>query len=153
MASAQPCRRSASASHCAHCDQLWKRTLAALQSVLPAQHFETVSQTFKEIWQAESGNGGVSGASQEPQQFELALSHDCAAVACTDHNCGLCCNSTSRRCSDLLLPKYLVRDPLVPACGAAAAVKIKRRTANDSCGDDLTESDFKQLPAFVLQVR
>lgn len=153
MATEQPVWGAASTAHCSQCDQLWQRTLAALQVALPPQHFETVSRTFREVWQADRGLVEAAGAAKEEQQLELVISHDCAAVACTDPNCGLCCNSTSRRCSDLLLPKYLVRDPLVPACGAPASVKIKRRSANGTRDESLAEDDFKQLPAFVLQVR
>lgn len=152
MACEQPLGDAACLPHCAQCQQLWKRTLAALQGRLPAQFFETVSRTLREVCQTDAGHMRGPGSPIEQQQFELVLSHECAAVACTDPNCALCCNSTSRRCSDLLLPKYLVRDPLVPACGAPAAVRIQRRSANDSRDGSLAENDFKQLPEFVLQV-
>jgi hypothetical protein len=142
----------AGAAHCPHCDHLWKRALDSLQATLPAQHFQTVSRTFREVWQADQGIVDDVRGRREERQFELVLSHDCGAVACTDPNCALCCNSTSRRCADLLLPKYLVRDPLVPACGAPAAVKIQRRGEHGTSAGDLTESDYKQLPEFILQV-
>jgi hypothetical protein len=143
---------AAGAAHCPNCEERWKRALSSLQATLPAQHFETISRTFRDVWQADRGFVEDSRVARGQQHFEIVLSHDCASVACTDPNCGLCCNSTSRRCSDLLLPKYLVRDPLVPACGAPAAVKIKRRNADGTSSETLAESDFKQLPAFVLQV-
>lgn len=148
----QPAIGVAGASPCAHCDQLWQRTLAALQTTLPGEHFETVRRTVRDIWHADPGLTEAPRLHNPEQQFELVLSHDCAAVACTDPNCALCSNSTSRRCPDLLVPKYLVRDPLVPACGAPAFVKIRRRSASSGTDDAPSENEFNHLPEFILQV-
>jgi hypothetical protein len=152
MAGEQHGWSAAGAAQCQQCESLWKRALASLEATLPAQHYQTVCQTFRDVWQADRGFVDDVQSEREQPRLELVLSHDCASVACTDPNCALCCNSTSRRCSDLLLPKYLVRDPLVPACGAPAAVTIQRRNGDGTSSETLAENDFRRLPAFVFQV-
>lgn len=126
-----------------HPDDLWRRFLAGLKQQLPGTAYGTVCRVLVETWQS------ASAMADDPVQFELNLFHECAAVACTDATCTLCRNSASRRCPDLLSPKYLVKDCLVPACGAAACVRL---THTGLSGRPVSEKDFQKLPPFVLQV-
>lgn len=126
-----------------HPDELWRRFLAGLKQQLSGKSYGTVCRVLAETWQS------ASAMADDPVQFELELIHDCAAVACTDGTCALCRNSASRRCPELLSAKYLVKDSLVPACGAPATIYLRRTGLSDR---PVAEKDFHKLPPFVLQV-
>lgn len=126
-----------------HPEELWRRFLAGLKQQLPGTSYVTVCRVLAETWQS------ASAMADDPVQFELQLVHDCAAVACTDGTCTLCRNSASRRCPELLSPKYLVKDSLVPACGAPTCVRLSQSGLSDR---SVSEKEFQKLPPFVLQV-
>lgn len=126
-----------------HPEELWRRFLAGLKQQLPGTAYGTVCRVLAETWQS------ASAMADDPVQLELELVHDCAAVACTDGTCTLCRNSASRRCPELLSPKYLVKDSLVPACGAPTSVRLKQTGLS---GRSVSEKEFQKLPPFILQV-
>jgi hypothetical protein len=125
-----------------HPDELWRRFLTETQRCVPDQ-FEKICQILKTTWHS------AAVTAEQDVQFELSLSHDCCAISCTDQTCVLCCNSVLRRCTDLLSAKYLVKDPITPACGAQTRVSLRRV---DAPGRPLKERDFQSLQPYILQV-
>eukprot|EP00892_Ulva_mutabilis_P004279 jgi/Ulvmu1/2222/UM013_0069.1 len=133
---------SAGASCAQRSREWWERLLTGVRTNLPSEHYEKVCDLLIDAWRA-------SPAVEKSLQFELKLGHSCSAGACSCATCELCINSASRPCPQLLKAKYLLGDALVPACGAAASVRLIR---TDAPNDDVSPDDMRSLPPFLLQV-
>ena len=125
-----------------HPGELWNRFLATSKDRLSHDSYDIICGALVDAWSSNQG------AQEEAVQFELRLDHNCSAGACADGTCTLCVNSASRPCPRLFKSKYLLRDGIVPACGAGASVSIVR-----SDGAHPSSSDLQTLPPVLLQVR
>eukprot|EP00892_Ulva_mutabilis_P004278 jgi/Ulvmu1/2221/UM013_0068.1 len=126
-----------------HPGELWGRVMAGLKDKLPYESYKTVCAVLVDTWQS------APGVQEEVVQFDLRLDHNCSAGACADGTCSLCVNSASRPCPRLFKSKYLLRDGIVPACGAGASVSVVK---TGGCGATLSSLDLQKLPPILFQV-
>lgn len=111
---------------------------------LSFEAYKTVCDVLIDTWNSIEVREDVDAV-----QFELQLDHNCSAGACSDGTCSLCVNSASRPCPQLFKSKYLLRDGIVPACGSAASVSLRRSGRPQA---PITAADLQALPPFIFQV-